>query len=144
MLSRKLRPTSHSESEGSSSTVSLSDDDLELMSCESPQPCNGPTLVSFTELEASSQNSSVESESGEDSMAGDKPVTERDFQQHLSLLKCRFRAELDKIDDEVMPLYVLFPLRPETSDRSSRELLLRDKEDSSGFYSEGPARVQGT
>ena len=97
------------DSPKSVSTVSLSDSDLQLPDDDRTFQSNSAILVTFTDLESTStsENSMEDGECTSDAdsernTALKNQMSEEEFQQHLSLLKCRYRAELEKIEDEVV------------------------------------------
>lgn len=92
----------------SESTVSLTDSETFLNDDGAMTSSYRPILISVSDLESSSSSSDASSEDLKsndlESQMTDSNVasmTEEGFQQHLSVLKCRYRAELEKIEDEV-------------------------------------------
>ena len=140
----------------SATTVSLSDVDLSELRDDATSRPRRPTVVSLVDLESSSTTTENDTSDGDGCDSGPEAnegkrspratQTEEAFQQQLSVLKCRYKAELEKIEDEVLHgavdalnnAAILF-----LSDRRSRKLLLWDAEDPCGVYSKGARSIPG-
>eukprot|EP00210_Caulerpa_lentillifera_P006423 g6135.t1 len=116
---KKHRPpdTTPSESSDSQSSVSLSDSDFTYpneAAEEDTVQSNAAILVSLTDLESTQESDtedskssveSIENEKGGGGMQGNSEDTPQfsneAYQQKLPILRCRYRAELERIEEEI-------------------------------------------
>lgn len=108
-LCQDARSEQDSEAPCSISTVSLSDAELQLGEDDATSQHNRPVPITFTDLEAATSSSgsskasqgSTTEEDCEEETRRETDMSEEAFQQNLSVMRCRYRAELEKIEDEV-------------------------------------------